>query len=198
MSYVVSKGDLTVSADTEAELLIAIAALRNGGGFNHVYDGPLEAPPKLTGINVHLPGELSSDPKPYAYPPEFSQPDIGYSFDHDKAKFVAVPVEQADYADDPSPMARSLELVEESRSMIESIASQLIPVSRRNLEVLEAVMCFPEGVPNRGLQQLLGLREGQISGRLNTLKVKGLVELIPHSLAWRATQLARRSKLVAC
>ena len=73
---------------------------------------------------------------------------------------------------------------------------QHIPVSARNMEVLDAVMLFPDGVPSNGIAELIGVPSPIVSGRLQILKDSGLVEKVPGHRAWRATQLARRSKLV--
>jgi hypothetical protein len=73
-----------------------------------------------------------------------------------------------------------------------------VAVKRIMLDVLEAVMLFPEGVETRGVATLLGLTEKAASNRIQSLKRDGLVEMVPHHHRWVATTLARRAKLVAC
>lgn len=101
---------------------------------------------------------------------------------------------------DDDPMARGLELVTKISDTVTEVCSiepQYIPVRAKCLEVLEAVMLFPDGVPCSGLETLLGLSEKQVSGRVQMLKRAGLVESVPGHRLWRATTLARRAKLVA-
>lgn len=100
----------------------------------------------------------------------------------------------------PPDVKRVFEVVPDAEDdVVESIAPQHIPVSRRCLDVLEAVMIFTEGVPVRGVCELLGLGTEVVGGRMQMLKNRGLVETVPgHSRSWRATTLARRAKLVAC
>lgn len=91
------------------------------------------------------------------------------------------------------PSTATLKLVEtESNDSV----PQCIPVASVHLDVLEAVMLFPEGVPCKGIEQLLGLNDKQVNGRTQSLKRAGLIERIEHSHRWRATTLARRAKLV--
>lgn len=78
---------------------------------------------------------------------------------------------------------------------------QHIPVTRCCLDVLEAVLLFPEGVYAKGIGELLGIspKSKAVGGRLQKLATMGLVEHPHHNRnLWRATPLARRSKLVAC
>jgi hypothetical protein len=79
--------------------------------------------------------------------------------------------------------------------------TQHIPVTRCCLDVLEAVLLFPEGVYAKGVGELLGIspKSKAVGGRLQKLATMGLVEHPHHNRnLWRATPLARRSKLVAC
>jgi hypothetical protein len=80
-------------------------------------------------------------------------------------------------------------------------APQYVPVTRCCLDVLEAVFLFPEGVYAKGIGELLGIspKSKAVGGRLQKLATMGLVEHPHHNRnLWRATPLARRSKLVAC
>jgi hypothetical protein len=160
MTYRISKGDLAVTADTEAELQIAIACLSVG------YERQAVNAP---GWRVGGPAGWPDPPIGTAYLGEYTSeatvlPDGFYA-----PKLAAVP---------------------------DADAPKHISVSAVNLEVLEAVMLFPEGVTSKGIQQLLGLSDTTASGRVQTLREQGLIERLPHRNIWRATELARRSKLV--
>jgi hypothetical protein len=76
-------------------------------------------------------------------------------------------------------------------------APQHISVSRKYREVLEAVMLFPEGVSTGSIATLLGTTDKTVGGRMQQLKQRNLVELVPGHRLWRATTLARRAKLVS-
>jgi hypothetical protein len=95
--------------------------------------------------------------------------------------------------DAPKPWA---EVGEQAKLKLVSSAPQHIPVRAKQLDVLEAVLLFPEGVPAKGVSQLLGLTDKAVGQRMQSLKRDGLVELVPHHNLWRATTLARRAKLV--
>jgi hypothetical protein len=203
--YRISKGDLTVIADTEAELQIAIACLTE------------MTEKELPGISI--PVKVNA-PDWRVGGPRDSFPDVGTTasadqlplmpgghIEVDKPKLVAVQDREQQNAQAFSELH---DLAEESRHYLQDDDApsgrmhvdmgfdvpQYIPVSAKKLDVLEAVLLFPDGVPANGVAQLLGLTQKMASGRLQMLRVAGLAELVPHTNSWRATTLARRAKLV--
>lgn len=161
MTYRISKGDLAVTADTEAELQIAIACLTES------YETP---------VAVNAPAWRVGGPAGFMQP----DPPIGTAYLGEYTSEATV-LPDGYYA---------------PKLAVVPDALQHISVSAVNLEVLEAVMLFPEGVTSKGIQQLLGLSDTTASGRVQTLREQGLIERLPHRNIWRATELARRSKLV--
>lgn len=168
--YRISKGDLTVTADTQAELQIAIACLTRG------YQAD-----KTVGA-VHLPVEIDA--------PDWRVGGPRATVGDGKPALAVVPTESHD-----SDVFTGLQ---GNHPMADDGAPQHIPVKSKQLDVLEAVLLFPEGVPTRGVAQLLGLTDKAAGQRMQALKNAGLVELVPHSSRWRATLFARRAKLVRC
>jgi hypothetical protein len=159
-----TKGDMTIRCETEAELRIARAVFSEPDEVTEM--GEIES----LAIGVGYLGE---------YDPQLSTLPDG---DYRSSRHLAVVSEPETESDDSVPKDTTV---------------QHVPVSRRNLDVLEAVMLFPEGVPASGLGTLLGLTSHTVHGRLQSLKRAGLVEGVPGHELWRATPLARRSKLVA-
>lgn len=94
------------------------------------------------------------------------------------------------------PYAMTTEASEKPKLVAVDPLPQHITVSRRNREILEAVMLFPEGVSTGSLATLLGLKQVVVAGRVQALKAALLVEKVPGHRLWQATTLARRSKLV--
>lgn len=175
--YRITKGDMTVTADTEAELQIAIACLTEmTRGYESRSNLAAAAPDWRVGGPV-----LGRDIEAVANSPMVWR-------DSGPVDPVAIGIE-LDAADDKPTL--SLVPTESNDSDV-----QHIPVRAKQLDVLEAVLVFAEGVQCKGIEQLLGLPEKAVSGRIQCLKKAGLVELVPHSTRWRATQLARRAKLV--
>jgi hypothetical protein len=74
--------------------------------------------------------------------------------------------------------------------------AQHISVPSKQLDVLEAVKLFPEGVSCKAVGELLGLSDKQVGGRIQQLRRANLIEHVPHHNLWVATPLARRAKLV--
>lgn len=177
MSWTVTKDGVSVTADTQAELAIAIAALNTDATV---------AEPKAIGT-VHLPVAAKLDVPPWA---------VGGPSPNNPVANIFPPV---DGDDDPQPVKLGIVRDTESDdSDVKPATVQHIPVSAKLLEVLEAVMLFPEGVGCPGISTLLGLTVKTVTGRMQMLKKQGLVETVPHHRAWRATELARRAKLVKC
>jgi hypothetical protein len=176
MTYRISKGDLTVTADTEAELRIAIAMF-NVAMFNERSTWVPEPLPALVNApDWRVGGPRDVTPIGRAYLGEAMQPDIPYGMttevgERERPRLVALKC-----PDDP--------------------AVQHITVSRRNRAVLDAVTLFSEGVSTGSLAILLGLEQGVITGRVQALKKAGLVEKVQGHRLWVATTLARRGKLV--
>lgn len=107
--------------------------------------------------------------------------------------YTGTPAELAEPA--PDSLSRPLAVVKDLVETVDVVAPQMIPVARKNLEVLNVVMKSPEGLPNSKIRELLELKPTMASGILQELKTCGLVESVP--ARWRATALARRAKLVA-
>jgi hypothetical protein len=201
--YRISKGDLTVTADTEAELQIAIACLTE---MTRGYEK--ELPGISIPVEVNAPDWRVGGPRPdpLAQPLDELRTQLE-KLEADKPKLVAVQDREQQNAQAFSELH---DLAEESRHYLQDDDApsgrmhvdmgfdvpQYIPVSAKKLDVLEAVLLFPDGVPANGVAQLLGLTQKMASGRLQMLRVAGLAELVPHTNSWRATALARRAKLV--
>lgn len=169
----VTHGGFTVDCDTEAEVRIAIAALSIPSPTVELAAGPVADPNGYTS-HLEVPGWRVGGPVS----------------EHEQHAHTAVI--------DADPAKRTLALVEQANTKIAQIGvPEMVPVTRVNLDVLEAVLCFQEGVPTRGLMELLGLKQTTVSGRLGTLQRAGLIERVQHKNLWRATTLARRAKLVA-
>lgn len=101
---------------------------------------------------------------------------------------VGAPVDLA--PEPPAPQAITLD---------SGSGPRYVPVTRKLLDVLVEVVRFPDGVYARGIGELIGVNRATASSRLQGLKALGLVEHpATNQTKWRATQLARRSKLVAC
>lgn len=175
MSWLVTKDGVSVSADTEAELRLAIAVLTGT-----VEEKPMGA--------VHLPIEINAPAWRVGGPPDVEVLRAQGQYPAD--------VWTPDVDDDPRPL--TLVKSESPDSVTESPTVQHIPVRALLLDVLNAILLFPEGVESRGVAELLGITEKSIGNRIQRLKAAGLVEKVPHHRQWRATQLARRAKLVKC
>jgi hypothetical protein len=201
--YRISKGDLTVTADTEAELQIAIACLTEmTRGYEKELPG-INIPVKVNAPDWRVGGPR---PDPLAQPLDELRTQLE-KLEANKPKLVAVQDREQQNAQAFSELH---DLAEESRHYLQDDDApsgrmhvdmgfdvpQYIPVSAKKLDVLEAVLLFPDGVPANGVAQLLGLTQKMASGRLQMLRVAGLAELVPHTNSWRATTLARRAKLV--
>ena len=74
---------------------------------------------------------------------------------------------------------------------------QSIPVPHKQLQVLNTLMEFPDGITARGISSLIGVSPGAIGHRLGKLRERNLVQHIDNTWQWRATDTARRAKLVA-
>lgn len=174
----ISKGDIAIDCETQAELQIAIACLTEmmrGYEPQPLPEWRVGGPPDVEVLRAQ--GQYPADTisLPDDVPSGRMSVDMG---------FIDT---ESDDSDEPFlPLAT-----------VGTIAPQHIPVSVKNMAVLDAVMLFPEGITVKGVSSLTGLEVKTVGGRMQMLKSKGLVELIPHKLDWRATQLARRAKLVA-
>jgi hypothetical protein len=177
MSWLVTKDGVSVSADTEADLRLAIACLTTP-----------QADCSLG--SVHLPVEINAPAWRVGGPPDSKPlPPI-------EVRGQYVTADQLAELEEDKPV---LTLVSESDdSVAESPTVQHVPVRAILLDVLNAILLFPEGVESRGVAELLGLTDKSIGNRIQRLKGAGLVEKVPHHRQWRATQLARRAKLVKC
>jgi hypothetical protein len=158
--YSITLGGITVTADNEAELRLAIAVLNTPLGSLHM----------PVAVNAPAPSwRVGGPPDPKPLPP--------------------IPNERIAV---PKPVLRAV-----PTESPDSVAPQHVSVTRLHLDVLEAVMLFPEGVTTRGVSQLLGLSNKTAGGRIQGLKRQGLIEKLPGHKSWRATTLARRAKIVA-
>ena len=170
MSWTVKKGGLSVSADTEEELRIALAVLSNG----HVANVPsLHIP-----IEADIVGAQGGRPEPswrVGGPPD-DKPD-------DKPD------------DDPKPLAL-VRPTESCDSVPESTTVAHIALSPPHMETLDCILLFTEGVSASGIATLTGIKNGTAHSRIQHLKRKGLVERVKGHELWVATPLARRAKLV--
>lgn len=173
------KGDIILECDTQADVALAVAAL-TGIDFPALPEIPF---PYIPVANIVDPDGFVDEACGAAVLGE-TESDDSVQTGHLK---IAATIPAAESALRAVPTLES----------VATIAPQLIPVRRRQLDVLEAVLLFPEGVPGKGISQLLGLSEKTVSGRMQSLRRDSLVEMVPHTHAWRATSLARRAKLVA-
>jgi hypothetical protein len=172
----ISKGGIDILCDTQADVRIAMAALTDG-------DEPalpaVSVVPVVNGVPAGGPAwRVGGPPDRTIREGDFMTPDLLAELEEDKP---------------------ALRLVSESDdSVSESPTVQHVPVRAILLDVLNAILLFPEGVESRGVAELLGLTDKSIGNRIQRLKGAGLVEKVPHHRQWRATQLARRAKLVKC
>lgn len=169
----ITKGDIVLECETQADMRLALGVLA---------DVDVPALPSM-----HIPVEVNApawEPTPL---PPIGSGVVAHYTDKDYG-MVTEPGE---------PGKPKLVAVPESGEL-SSWPSQCIPVRGKQLDVLEAVLLFPEGVPVAGIAQLLGLTDKTVGQRIQTLKNAGLVEHVPHHHLWRATTLARRAKLVRC
>jgi hypothetical protein len=90
-----------------------------------------------------------------------------------------------------------LPITEPSEPIVLDSLGQIIPVRRKLLDVLDVIASFPEGITTQGVSTLIGVAASATSHRVTRLKKMGLVESVPHTIYWRATDLARKAKLVA-
>jgi hypothetical protein len=170
----ITKGDITLECETQADVRLAL------GVFADVDEPPLPSVavvPVVNGVPVGAPEwRVGGPPDPKPLPPiadeYYPQPPDGGPPEGFRV-LRAVPTESGD-------------------------SVQHVPVRALLLDVLNAIMLFPEGVETRGVAELLGLTDKSIGNRIQRLKDAGLVEKVPHHRRWRATQLARRAKLVKC
>lgn len=176
MSWHVSKDGIDVVCDTEEELAVAVAVFRHieQAKPNWIVGGPVDA--ELLRAQGKYPPDTVADLPP--------MPDVfaGLKGNHP-------------LADRPAPLAL-VPPTESPDSVPNPVMPQHISLPRKQNEVLEAVILFPEGVTTNSLSTLLGVSQMVVSGRIQELKVKGLIEKLPGHKAWRATQLARRAKVV--
>lgn len=173
MSWRVSKDGINVVADTEAELAIAIAVLRHDEPARPAWavGGPADKVLTPNGIQVgtvHLP----------VVPDSFTGLQGNHPLADKPSLSLVVPTESDD-------------------SVVENHTVEHISVTRREREMLEAVMCFSEGVSTASLATLLGLSLKVAGSRVQQLKRRGLVEKLPHRKLWVATHSARRAKVVS-
>jgi hypothetical protein len=176
----ITKGDIVLECETQADMRLALGVLA---------DVDVPALPSM-----HIPVEVNApDWEPIPLPPvgsgilaHYVDKDYGMVTEPGepgKPKLVAVPT--------VSPEQQAARYVQEH-------APQCVPVRAKQLDILEVVLLFPEGVPVKGIAQLLGLTDKTVGQRIQALKADSLVEHVPHHHLWRATTLARRAKLVRC
>lgn len=174
MTYHVSKDDVHVLCDNESELRIAIAVLNSP-----------------TVASVHIPVV----PHIEAAVPDWR---VGGPVHPYVPNTQGISADELDSLEDDKPALTLVPPTESDDSVPEVPTVQHIPVRAKLLEVLECIMLFPEGVESRGVCELLGVGDKGVGNRIQRLKQAGLVEQVPHHRRWRATQLARRAKLVKC
>jgi hypothetical protein len=185
MSWTVTKDGISVSADTEAELAIALAVMRDVAQENPV--GSVHLPVAVNAPSWRVGGPPDGKPLPPI------AADEGYPYDVGERVRVSMGFIEDD--DDPPVLT----LVSESDDSVTELPTvQHIPVRAILLDVLNVILLFPEGVEARGVCELTGFSDKAIGNRIQRLKNMGLVEKVPHHRQWRATQLARRAKLVKC
>jgi hypothetical protein len=158
MTWTVTKDGVSVTADTEPELAIAVAVLNTD-----------------TTVAERVPVGVNA---------------IGRGYLGEALRFPYSTVEEP-----PKPKLAVVS-TESDDSVAESPAVQHIPVSPENLETLDCISLFSEGVPARGISELLGVKVGTIHSRLQSLKKQGLVERVRGHQLWIVTPKARRAKLV--
>lgn len=182
----ITKGDIVLECETQADMRLALGVLAD-------VDVPalpsMHIPVEVNAADWHVTGPVTGggggwEPTPL---PPIGSGVVAHYTDKDYG-MVTEPGE---------PGKPKLVAVPESGEL-SSWPSQCIPVRGKQLDVLEAVLLFPEGVPVAGIAQLLGLTDKTVGQRIQTLKNAGLVEHVPHHHLWRATTLARRAKLVRC
>lgn len=74
---------------------------------------------------------------------------------------------------------------------------QVVLVRSVLLDVLKVLPEFPDGITAKGISGLTGVEQSTVIHRLTRLNKMGLAESMPPPMRWRATDLARRAKLVA-
>lgn len=168
MTYRVTKGGLAVTADTAAELQIAIACLTEMISDEVVHDGRVE---------VNAPAWRVGGPR--------DEMPIGRAY-------------LGDHVDGPYGVTADAMVPDIPRLAVvpDPGMPQHITVSRKNREVLDAIILFNEGVSTNSLETLLGIKPVIIASRIQALKGAGLVAKVPGHRRWVATTLARRAKLV--
>ena len=184
----ITKGDIVLECETQADMRLALGVLAD-------VDVPalpsMHIPVEVNAADWHVTGPVTGggggwEPEPL--------PPIGSGV---VAHYVEGDAMTPDLLEQVEARKPKLVAVPESGEL-SSWPSQCIPVRAKQLDVLEAVLLFPEGVPVAGIAQLLGLTDKTVGQRIQTLKNAGLVEHVPHHHLWRATTLARRAKLVRC
>lgn len=177
----ITKGGINIVCDTQADVKIAMAALTD-------VDEP--ALPNMTEAFADAPAWRVGGPVNRQREP---LPPIG-------SGVIAHYAESEHEGHEHVPLKPKLvavgKLQDDTRVDVEFNVPQHITVSRKNREVLDAVILFSEGVSTSSLSTLLGLKQVVVASRLQALKTDGLVAKIPHHRLWAATSLARRAKLV--
>lgn len=173
----ITKDGFTIEADTQAELQIAIAALRSTQNDEPPLPEPLD--------DRYIPEQLVAEPHLSVVP-------NAEALHTERLREVGLQAAQSAQALN-SYAAKFVPVVDDTVSS----AVQMVPVRRKLLDILEVVLCFPEGISSKGVQNLTGLSDGAVGNRLTRLRLAGLAERVAHHHLWRATDLARRSKLVA-
>lgn len=183
----ITKGGIHILCDTQADLKIAMAALAD------VDEPALPAVHLPVEVNaVHHVNEATGEREVVGYSPAWR---VGGPVPSQAVSSHLYPVPEADDITEGAPSDSDAPSGRMNVDMGFEVP-QYIPVRAKQLEVLEAVLLFPEGVPCRGIGQLLGLTDKTVGQRMQSLKREGLVEMVPHHHLWRATTLARRAKLV--
>lgn len=171
----ITKGDITLDCETEGDVKLALAVLT----FDEAAILPsVSVYPVVNGQAVAPPEWRVGGPRPVPLAGDAMTADMLAELEEDK------------------PVLSLVNTAEPVLGVPVLQAPQHISVRDRQLDVLDAVLAFPEGVTCKGVGELLGLSDKSVGGRMQLLKRAGLVEKLPGHHSWRATTLARRAKLV--
>lgn len=177
--YRITKGDITIEATTEAELAEAVKVLGTPNMLKPPTFEPVAAPAFV----------------PYSHGAPFPDPAL-----YGTAEAPMGTGELGEYYEAPEekPEQTKLSIVPDvSGDVVDIGGAEQISVRRSQLHVLNAVLSFPDGVTAQGVCSLLSADYNRVGPRIQKLHKMGLVERIPRSLKWQATEKARHAKLVA-
>lgn len=211
MAFRIIKGDTTIEADTEDELKQAIRVL---AGTVSTVENLLGDPFVAAAIPADKLRALAPSTEFIPYTPGAPFPHSAMYGTNDYpmgtgelGEYYEPPEEggqQSLMSDQPKltvvengGIVGTVTHIDRSSKAFSVAITEQISVRREHLKVLNAVISFTDGVTAQGVCQILGVGYTFVGPKLSKLQKMALVERIPHSLLWRATDKARRAKLVA-